>query len=115
MVEEEEVLAVADPALLARLRRIDDALEVMQAEQQLQSQRLAQIADAVERRNLLLNQWVDPALDLGWLMAQLAEIGRMNQTAIRELSTQFAADNKATRSAISLAVAAIEVREVEVG
>ncbi|SRR5258706_777161 len=112
MVETEE-LAVADPALLARLRRIDDALTALQTQQDIQTQQIRQIADAVERRNTLMSQWIDPAIDLTGLMAQLAEIGRMNARAVAALAAQITREHADTRESIDLAVGAAGLGEAE--
>jgi len=114
MGEDEELLA--DPALLARLRRIDEALAVLNAQSAVQHQRLMQIEQAIgalktaaDRRDALLAEWIDPAIDLTGLMAQLAEIGRKNMQVVAELAAQLAREHATTRSAISLAVAAVEL------
>jgi len=120
MGEDEELLA--DPALLARLRRIDEALAVLNAQSAVQHQRLMQIEQAIgalktaaDRRDALLAEWIDPAIDLTGLMAQLAEIGRKNMQVVAELAAQLAREHAATRSAISLAVAVVSLDEVAAG
>ena len=112
MVEIEEI-AVADPALLSWMRRIDAAQVEIRAELQLHTQHLLRIADAVDRRNTLMSQWVDPAIDLTGLMAQLAEIGRMNARAVAALAAQLTREHADTREAIDLAVGAAGLSEVE--
>lgn len=119
---EEQDLAVADPALLSRLRRIDEALTDLCQQHAAQNQRLLRIEGAIERlcaavarRDALLAVWIDPAIDLTGLMAQLAEIGRMNAHIVRDLAAQLAHEHAATRAAIDLAVGAAGLVEAEIG
>lgn len=112
--------SMADPVLLAWLRHIDGVLHTLCDQIAAQDQRLTKIEDAqrllttaVERRDAALAQWIDPAIDVTGLIAQLAEIGRNNIEAVDGLATLLRREMAATRSAIDLAVGAAGVGEFE--
>lgn len=123
MVEiEEQELAVADPALLSWMRQMNAALVELCEHRIAQDQRLLRIEDAIgrlavviERHNALLAEWLDPTIDLGWHLVQLAEIGRKNLKAVAGLATQLAQEHADTREAIDLAVGAAGLDDVALG
>jgi hypothetical protein len=98
--------AVVAAVVYDRLLKIEDHVSV------LRSMMLDHVAADIQRHKEILaalGPWIDPALDLEGLMAQLASIGRDNIRVTGDLAAQLRREMALTRSAIAAATGTLEL------
>lgn len=98
--------AVVSAVVYDRLLQIEDHISTLR---RMMEDHVA--ADIRRHKEILaaLAPWIDPALDLEGLMAQLAGIGRDNIRVTSDLAAQLHREMALTRSAVAAATGTLEL------
>jgi membrane-bound ClpP family serine protease len=94
--------------VITRLTAIERSIEEL-------AQTALEHAAAEDRRFTLIEQFVDPAMNLQGLLAQLLDMGRTHNRTFASMCEGLAKEMATTRTALTLAVSGADLGEVEIG